>query len=88
VVEEASSRHSLVSTNSGSEGDRSSRTSASFADHSLDAIGVRTLGGGDVELADRTGKSWIGTPEAALAALDGMEPTGKPVDAWARLRRA
>jgi hypothetical protein len=45
-------------------------------DYSLDAIGARDLTRDEVEIMDRTGRSWIGNPDVALAALADVEPTG------------
>jgi hypothetical protein len=59
-----------------------------IADHSPDAIGARDLLPGTIEVSDREGRSWVGNADAALAALEGLEPTGNSVEAWERLSRA
>jgi hypothetical protein len=60
------------------------------ADNLRDAIGARDLGNGDVEILDRTGKSWTGNADAALKAISDLQPTdvGDPTAVWERLSRA
>jgi hypothetical protein len=56
-----------------------------FRDHSPDAIGVRTLAGGQVEISDRTVKAWVGDEDAALqgpAKLEPATPPGDPSVVW------
>jgi hypothetical protein len=59
-----------------------------IADHSPDAIRVRTLADAEVEVSDREGRSWIGNADVALATLEDLTPTGNPPDVWERLLRA
>ena len=59
-----------------------------FRDYSPDRIGVRELTHGSVEFWDRDGRSWIGSADAALAALADLHRTEDPVDVWMRLARA
>ena len=59
-----------------------------FRDYSSDRIGIRELTYGSVEFWDREGRSWIGSADAALAALADLDRSGDPVEVWMRLARA
>jgi hypothetical protein len=59
-----------------------------FRDYSPDRIDVRALTTDVVELWDRDGRSWVGSPERVLRALAGIEWTDDPGDVWLRLARA
>jgi hypothetical protein len=59
-----------------------------FRDYSPDRIGIRELAYGFVEFWDREGRSWIGSADAALAALADLHRTEDAVDVWMRLARA
>jgi hypothetical protein len=63
------------------------RNGVPFRDWSPDRISVRELVGGSVEFWDREGRSWIGSPDAALAVLADLRRTEDPVDVWERLAR-
>jgi len=57
------------------------------ADHLPDAIGANDLGGGEVQISDRSGHSWTGDADVALAALADLVPPdiGDPDAVWERL---
>jgi hypothetical protein len=59
-----------------------------FIDHSPDAIRVREVGNGHVELEDRKRNSWVGQPDVALEALALLERTDNPVHVWNALATA
>jgi hypothetical protein len=59
-----------------------------FRDYSPDRIGIRELRYGSVEFWDREGRSWIGSADAALAALADLHRIEDPLDVWMRLARA
>jgi hypothetical protein len=59
-----------------------------FRDYSPDRIDVRALTKDVVELWDREGRSWVGSPEHVLRALADLERTDDPGDVWLTLARA
>jgi hypothetical protein len=67
---------------------RVDRDGMPFRDYSPDRIDVRALSNDSVELWDREGRSWVGSPERALRALADLEWTDDPGDVWLRLARA
>jgi hypothetical protein len=67
---------------------RVDRDGIPFRDYSPDHIDVHAVSNDSVELWDREGHSWVGSPERALRALADLESTDDPGDVWLRLARA
>ena len=62
---------------------RVDRDGVPFRDFSPDRIDVRALTNDSVELWDREGRSWVGSPERALRALARMDERS-----WRRVAEA